>query len=63
MERMEQPKPVPDLMDSNMALPRRRIIAAAGRHTRHRVAIDPASISIKLLAALLHNARERALPA
>lgn len=63
MERVKQTKPVPDLMNCNMPLPRCRIVAAAGCHARHGVAVDPAPISIELLAALLHDTRERALPA
>lgn len=66
MERVKQPKPVPDLVDRNVPLVRdHRLVpgAAAGDHARHAVAVDPAPVQIELLAAVLHDAREVAVPA
>ncbi|KAJ0167040.1 hypothetical protein CTA2_4691 [Colletotrichum tanaceti] len=73
---MQQPEPVADFVHRDVALFRHRFgsgsgpvagagagAAPAGRHARHRVAVDPAPVLPELRAALLDDGREVAVSA
>lgn len=56
LEGMQEPEPVPDLVDGGVArVGRRRLVAA---QPGHRVAVQPAPVLVEVLGAFLHDGRQ-----